>query len=138
MSLNVTLLEESFAALRPQAALLGERFYANLFNTYPETQSLFAHTDIATQQQKLVASLVLVVDNLRNPEALQSALHALGARHVDYGTIAEHYPLVGEVLLHTLAELMGDQWTPVHRQAWADAYTAVSGLMLEGARLQVA
>lgn len=138
MSLNVTLLEESFAALRPQAALLGERFYANLFTTYPETRALFAHTDIAAQQQKLVASLVLVIDNLRNPEALQSALHALGARHVHYGAVAEHYPLVGEVLLTTMAELMEDQWTPAHRQAWSDAYTAVSGLMLEGAQLQIA
>ena len=138
MSFNVALLETSFDALRPQATRLGERFYANLFSTYPETKPLFANTDLAAQQQKLVASLALVIDNLRNPDALQKTLYALGSRHVDYGTVVAHYPLVGEVLLETLAELMGDQWTPAHRQAWADAYTAVSSLMIEGARLQVA
>jgi hemoglobin-like flavoprotein len=39
------------------------------------------------QEKKLLNSLVLVVENLRNPEVLEPVLNALGARHVGYGEI---------------------------------------------------
>jgi nitric oxide dioxygenase len=76
----------------------------------------------------------LVVNNLRNPEALENALKGLGTRHVKYGALPQHYPLVGASLLKTFAmSLEPTDWTPEVQQAWADAYGAVTQLMLDGA-----
>ena len=133
MSLQVELLEESFNHVKPHADQFAASFYHNLFSAYPEARPLFASTDMAAQQKKLLGSLVLVVENLRQPEILESSLKGLGARHVQYGTLPEHYPLVGNALLTTFAEYLGVNWTAPVQQAWVDAYGAITTIMLEGA-----
>jgi len=40
---------------------------------------------------------------------------------------------VGASLLKTFADYLGDHWTPEVKQAWIDAYDAITALMLEGA-----
>ena len=57
----------------------------------------------------------------------------MGARHVRYGALPEHYPVVGEVLIASMAEIAGDDWRPEHTAAWAAAYGLVSATMLDGA-----
>jgi hemoglobin-like flavoprotein len=134
MSLNVDLLERSFALVKGNGVEFSSQFYATLFLDHPAVQPLFANTHLQSQGDKLFASLVLVVDNLRNPEALENALKGLGTRHVKYGALPQHYPLVGASLLKTFAaSLDPTDWTSEVQQAWADAYGAVTQLMLEGA-----
>jgi hemoglobin-like flavoprotein len=65
--------------------------------------------------------------------AVNSALTGLGTRHVQYGVLPEHYPMVGNTLLKTLASFLGTAWTPQTKQAWVDAYDAIAQIMLEGA-----
>jgi nitric oxide dioxygenase len=133
MSLNVDLLEQSFALVSPQADELVSSFYANLFTDYPATQALFQHSDMDKQKTMLKNALVMVVQNLRNPEVLHEALRGLGARHVRYGAVSDAYPLVGHSLLKTLAHYAGDAWTPELNEAWTEAYNAIAQIMLEGA-----
>ena len=90
------------------------------------------------QRKKLLGALALVIQNLRKPEVLTSALQGLGKRHVAYGVQSEHYPLVGTILLETFADVLGDDWTPVYHRAWAEAYDAVCSIMLEGANVEKA
>lgn len=132
MSLNVALLEESFERIKPHGPAFVANFYTTLFTRYPETQALFAATDMAEQQQKLLASLVLVIENLRRPEVLSEALGRLGTRHAAFGTQPAHYDHVGAALLQTFADQLGSDWTPELQQSWADAYAAITSLMLQG------
>ncbi|MEO1591000.1 MAG: globin domain-containing protein [Cyanobacteria bacterium J06632_22] len=131
--LNVKLLEDSFALVAPQADALVATFYDNLFTDYPAAKPLFEHSDMAKQGQMLKGALVMVVENLRKPEALSKALKGLGARHVKYGALPEHYPLVGNSLLKTLEQYAGSAWTADVKDAWVGAYGAITELMLEGA-----
>jgi len=133
MSLQVELLEQSFEGIKPQADGFVNSFYANLFTANPEARPLFDTTDMEAQKKKLLASLVLVVENLRKPDVLDGALRGLGARHVKYGALPEHYPLVGNALLTTFEQYLKEQWTPEVKQAWIDAYGAISQIMLDGA-----
>jgi len=131
--LQVELLEASFAKVKPRATEFAASFYGNLFADYPEAKPLFANTDINAQSKKLLQSLVFVVDNLRDPKALTGTLQGLGARHVKYGALPEHYPLVGNALLKTFGQFLGDDWTPETQQAWTEAYGVITEVMLEGA-----
>lgn len=133
MSLQVEKLENSFEKVKPQADAFVTSFYGNLFTDYPQAKPLFEETDMAKQGQKLLQSLVLVIENLRKPDVLGGALKGLGARHVQYGALPEHYPLVGNTLLKTFAEYLGTEWTDDVQQAWVDAYGAITTIMLEGA-----
>jgi methyl-accepting chemotaxis protein len=133
MGLNVELLEHSFKLVAPKGDALVARFYERLFEKYPSVKPMFAHVSMPEQKKKLLASLVLVTQNLRRPEKLSKALKDMGARHVSYGTQPAHYDAVAENLLAVLAEFAGPAWTPELRTAWADALGAIKIIMLEGA-----
>lgn len=131
--LQVELLENSFELVKPKANDFATSFYNNLFTDYPAAKPLFAHSNMKEQAGKLLTSLVFVVENLKKPGALTEALKGLGARHVKYGALPEHYPLVGNSLLKTFEQYLGAAWTPQVKQAWVDAYGVIAETMLEGA-----
>jgi hemoglobin-like flavoprotein len=108
-------------------------FYARLFAAAPAVEPLFAGTDLRRQKSMLLGALVLLRKSLRSLDTIVPALRDLGARHVAYGARAEHYPVVGEVLIASMAEVAGDAWRPEYEHAWAAAFEVVAGAMLEGA-----
>jgi nitric oxide dioxygenase len=134
-ALQVELLENSFEKVKPSANEFVTSFYDNLFTDYPAAKPLFSHTNMAKQEMMLLESLVFVVGNLRQPGELSGALKGLGARHMKYGALPEHYPLVGNTLLKTFGQYLGDDWTPETQAAWVDAYGLITDVMLEGADL---
>ena len=133
MTLNIELLESSFAQVNHNGTDFTDRFYTILLADYPEVQPLFASTHMEKQGKQLFQSLVFTVNNLRNPDTLGDALKGLGTRHVKYGVLPQHYPMVGSSLLKMFEVSLGENWTPQVRQAWTDAYGAVTQLMLAGA-----
>jgi hemoglobin-like flavoprotein len=132
MSLDIELLESSFSQIKAQEAEFMAHFYRILLADYPEVKPLFANTHMEKQAKQLFKSLVLVVDNLRQPDRLANALKGLGTRHIQYGVLPKHYPMVGNTLLKTFSICLKNRWTPTTEQAWGEAYTVVTALMLSG------
>ncbi|MFQ5490834.1 MAG: globin domain-containing protein [Phycisphaerae bacterium] len=125
-------LERSFNALAPKAPELADRFYALLFSRNPGVRPMFPES-MNQQKKKLLASLMLVVQNLRTPEKLTEPLKEMGARHVGYGTEPEHYPIVRDTLVEVMGEMAGDLWNAQLEADWKGALDLVAGIMLEGA-----
>lgn len=71
-------------------------------------KSMFAHATLSEQKKKLLASLVLVIQNLRRIEILGPSLKQMSARHADYGTQPAHDGAVADTLLGVMAEMA---WT---------------------------
>jgi hemoglobin-like flavoprotein/Ran GTPase-activating protein (RanGAP) involved in mRNA processing and transport len=130
---TVDLMESSFARISASGADVAERFYAELFQRFPAVKPLFAKTTIARQQRHLMASLTLVIDNLRNPDAVEKALLELGRRHVGYQVVPTHYYAVTSTLLDTLAATLGADWTDELEEAWHEGLQAVAAVMLRAA-----
>ena len=133
MELDIAALEESFDAVAPHGDELMDRFYTGLFAAAPGVAPLFAQTDIRRQKKKLLAALVLLRRSLRDLDAVVPALRKMGARHVQYGARPEHYPVVGEVLIDSMAGVAGERWRPSYARAWAAAFEVVAGAMIAGA-----
>ena len=133
MTLELDTLETSFDLIAPRGEELVDVFYARLFETAPAVQPLFANTDLQKQKAMLLATLVLLRKSLRDLESIAPKLRQLGARHVAYGALPEHYPVVAEVMLASMAEIAGDAWTHDIEAAWAGALGLVATAMLEGA-----
>jgi hemoglobin-like flavoprotein len=130
---DLDILETSFDLIAPRGEELVDTFYTRLFETAPGVKPLFANTDLRKQKSMLLATLVLLRKSLRDLEAITPKLRQLGARHVAYGALPEHYPIVAEVLLASMAEIAGDAWSEEIADAWAGALGLVAGAMLEGA-----
>ena len=133
MPLNLEALETSFDLVAPRGEELIDLFYAKLFAAAPAVRPLFAHTDLRRQKAMLLATLVLLRKSLRDLDAMLPKLRALGARHVAYGAEPEHYPVVGQVLIESMADVAGAAWQPEYSTAWAAAFDVVAGAMLDGA-----
>ena len=134
MTLNLDALETSFDQIAPRGDELMDVFYARLFSVAPSVKPLFAETDLKRQKAMLLAALVLLRRSLRDLDSVTPALRELGARHVRYGALPEHYPVVGEVLIFSMAQVAGDAWTADYEAAWTEAFTLVAGAMLDGAQ----
>jgi methyl-accepting chemotaxis protein len=132
MSLELQALERSFDLVAPRGDELMDEFYARLFAAAPAVRPLFPD-DMQRQKTMLLGALVLLRKSLRDLEAIVPKLRELGARHVAYGTRPEHYPVVGSVLIASMAALAGDAWKPEYESAWAGAFEIVAAAMLEGA-----
>ena len=133
MNLNIDALEASFDQVAARGDELVESFYERLFTVAPGVRPLFAGTDLKRQKGMLLAALVLLRNSLRDLESVTPKLRDLGARHVRYGALPEHYPIVGEVLIASMAEIAGEAWTVEYEQAWTEAFAVVSEAMLHGA-----
>lgn len=130
LGLDVETLESSFNLLAPQAETLVARFYEELFKRYPAVAPLFAHTSPAEQQRKLLASLKLVINNIRKPETLANALMDMGKRHQNYGADPEHYTAVANTLIDVMQEIAGDAWNNTIETAWRDALNLIADIMI--------
>jgi hemoglobin-like flavoprotein len=135
--MNVDALETSFDLVAPRGDELMDVFYARLFAAAPAVKPLFANTDLRKQKIMLLRALGLLRQSLRNLDPIVPVLQDLGARHVAYGARPEHYPVVGAVLIGSMAEVAGDAWRPEYERAWAAAFDVVAGAMLDGAARQL-
>jgi hemoglobin-like flavoprotein len=133
MPLDLEALETSFDLVAPRGDELMETFYERLFTVAPAVRPLFAGTDLRRQKAMLLGTLVLLRKSLRDLDAIVPKLRELGARHVAYGAAPDHYPVVGQVLIGSMADIAGDAWRPEHGRAWAAAFDLVAGAMLDGA-----
>ncbi len=126
------LVQKSFAQIMPIANQAATLFYDRLFQLDPSLESLFT-SDIEEQQQKLMQTLEVAVHGLNNISVLTPVLQRLAVRHVGYGVHNEHYATVGDALMWTFEQGLGDEFTNEARAAWVEVYHLISSVMMEAA-----
>lgn len=129
---QVAAVQRSFAEVAPVADAAAKLFYARLFEIAPQVRPLF-RGDMENQGRKLMATLSVVVHGLRDLDAIVPVAQTLAVRHIAYGVRADHYEAVGNALLWTLREGLGDTFDAETHAAWAAAYTLLSGVMIDAA-----
>ena len=87
---------------------------------------------VAAQEEPLLAALALVMEHLRQPEALALVLNHLGERQFAVDMTPGCCEIGGEALRETLRLTLGEQWTPALQDAWAATSGALVTLMLDG------
>ncbi len=130
---QITLIQESFAKVVPIKDAAAEIFYSDLFETAPEVKPYFAKSDMKEQGTKLMATLGVVVNGLRDLDKIVPVAEQLAVKHVDYGVKAGDYDKVGASLLRTLEKGLGDAFTPEVKEAWTTAYGTLSTVMKDAA-----
>ncbi|HKT02444.1 MAG TPA: globin domain-containing protein [Rugosimonospora sp.] len=107
-------------------------FYARLFVAYPQLRDMFP-ASMAVQQDRLVGALAAVVSGVDDLASVVPVVEALGRDHRKFTVRPEHYPMVGESLLATLAHFLGGEWTADLAADWTEAYQIISKVMIDAA-----
>ena len=126
---QLALIRQSFDLLRRDMAPSSTFFYDDLFARAPELRSLF-RDDLAGQGMKFMTTLSVLVDNLHNPDALAGRYGELGALHKRLGVTADMFAPMGEALIATLHDALGDQDTIELDAAWRVAFADMTAALL--------
>lgn len=129
---QITLVQDTFKLVVPIKETAAELFYNRLFELEPSVRPMFPE-DVTEQGKKLMAALGTVVSGLTALETIVPTVQKLGVSHVGYGVEDEHYGVVGEALIWTLEQGLGDAFTVEVRDAWLAAYTLLANVMVEAA-----
>ena len=125
---QMRLVRMSCATVMKRKAEAGQTFYRHLFAMAPELRPMFK-SDIDAQADKFIEMLSVIVGLLHNPSELSHTLAQLAHRHRGYGVRDEHFDNVGDALLRTMADVLGEAFTPELQAAWGDLYSMVASAM---------
>ncbi|MEM8836510.1 MAG: globin family protein [Pseudomonadota bacterium] len=126
---TIATLRESWLMIEPHGIDVASIFYQRLFDTDPSLKALFASTDMAMQNEKLIGAIAAVMDALDDLSAVVPVLEKLGRHHAEFGVTRVHYDLVGSALIWTFAGVLKHAFTSKVRSAWTLAYGLVAGVM---------
>lgn len=129
---QITLVKDSWAQVVPISDKAAELFYGKLFELDPALRPLFKD-DMSEQRKKLMATIGVAVSRLTDLDGLVPVLQDLGRRHVEYRVKPEHYETVGQALLWTLGQGLGDAFTAECEEAWTATYGLMSKTMIDAA-----
>jgi class 3 adenylate cyclase/hemoglobin-like flavoprotein len=128
----IALVQSSLELLTPNSGEFCDVFYGNLFRLYPETKTLFKG-DMDQQSQMLLALIASGVKCLNRVNEIEGSFTALGQRHIGYGVTLEDYDKIVDVMMITLDNYLGSQFTNDMRQAWEHVLKVIVRIMIQGA-----
>src|SRR5688572_20274731 len=127
---QILLVKKTWSIFREiDPVLIGDVFYSKLFFDMPHLEKLF-HTPKEQQSRKLIEMLSVIVGRLDSLEELTEEIKQLAIRHVQYGVKEQHYKAVGNTLLWTLQQGLGNDWNEKVNEAWVTCFQTLSDAMI--------
>lgn len=109
-----------------------KHFYRRMFANRPELRNLFNQTHQASgsQADTLARAVYAYAANIDNLGALGAAVGRITHKHASLNIRPEHYPIVGEHLLASVVEVLGDAVDAETLEAWRVAYAQLAQIMI--------
>jgi nitric oxide dioxygenase len=127
---QMMLVKKTWAMFRNiDPVIVGDVFYSRLFFQEPSLEKMFK-SSMTEQYQKLIDMLSTIVARLERMDEISYDIQQLAIRHIKYGVKPAHYEMVGNALLWTLEQGLGNDWNEEVKEAWVKCYTSISSSMI--------
>lgn len=129
---TIQIVKSTAPVLQEHGETLTKHFYKRMFSHNPEVSPLFnpVHQTAGNQQRALAAAIAAYAANIDNLEVLGGAVELIAQKHASLMIKPEHYPIVGENLLASIREVLGDAATDDIINAWAEAYGFLADILI--------
>lgn len=128
------IVKATAPAVAPKVPEIVNDFYPRMFKNNPETKAFFnpanQFADPPLQRQALGNAVVAYASNIDNLEVLGDAVNLIAHKHCALGVKPEHYPIVHDNLMQSIAHVMGDAATPEVAGGWSEAVDALAGILI--------
>ena len=130
---TIGIIKSTVPVLKEHGVTLTTHFYKRLFEHNPGVIPLFNEEDqkSGAQAKKLAQAILSYAKHIDNLGALTGAVEKIAARHTSALVKEEHYPIVGEHLLASIKEVVGDAATDELIEAWGKAYWVLANILIE-------
>src|SRR6187549_3521091 len=129
---TISIVKATAPILEQHGETLTRHFYKRMFEKNPEVAPFFNRTNQTqgTQQRALAAAICAYAANIDNLEALGGAVELIAQKHASLQIKAEQYPIVGENLLASIRDVLGEGATDEVIQAWGEAYGFLANILI--------
>ena len=129
---TIAIVKSTAPILEEHGEVLTQYFYKRMFSHNPEVVSYFnpANQAAGLQQRALAGAICAYAANIDNLEALGSAVELIAQKHSSLQIQPEHYPIVGENLLASIKEVLGEAATEEVINAWKEAYGFLANVLI--------
>lgn len=129
---TITIVKSTVPILQEHGETLTRHFYKRMFEKNPEVGPFFNPANQVTgfQQKALAGAICAFAANVDNLEVLGGAVELIAQKHASLQIQPEHYPIVGENLLASIREVLGEGATDDVIQAWGEAYGFLANILI--------
>lgn len=129
---TIAIVKATAPVLEQHGEMLTKHFYKRMFSHNPEVAPLFnpSNQHSGFQQRALAAAICAYAANIDNLDVLSGAVELIAQKHASLRIKAEHYPVVGENLLASIREVLGEAATDDIIGAWAEAYNFLANILI--------
>lgn len=129
---TIAIVKATTPILQEHGEILTKHFYKRMFSHNPEVAPFFnpANQAAGSQQKALAGAICSYAANIDNLEVLGGAVELIAQKHASLQIRPEHYPIVGENLLASIREVLGEGATDEVVNAWAEAYGFLANIMI--------
>lgn len=133
---TIAIVKSTVPILKEQGESLTQHFYKRMFSHNPEVIPLFnsAHQMSGMQQKALAEAICAYAANIDNLEILSTAVELIAQKHSSLQIKPEHYPIVGENLLFSIQEVLGEAACDEVIKAWSEAYAFLANILIDRER----
>ena len=124
---TISLVESTTPILQEHGLAITTHFYDRLLREYPTLAPMFPEKGL--QAERLAGAVLAYSKNIRNLDALAPAIQRIAAKHVEAGVEPAQYDVVGELLLGSLVEVLGEIDGAIV-DAWGQAYAVLSAILI--------
>lgn len=126
------LIKATVPILKSSGNDLISYFYQRMLTNNPELKNIFNMANQANgkQQNALTGAVLAYAENIEDPSVLINVLKSIGNKHVSLNIAPEQYDIVGNHLIASIKEVLGDLATPELIAAWTCAYTELAQIMI--------
>jgi len=129
---TMAIVKSTAPILQEHGETLTRHFYQRMFTHNPEVAPFFnpAHQTAGKQQRALAGAIAAYAANIDNLEVLGGAVELIAQKHASLMIKPEHYPIVGQNLLASIQEVLGEGATDEIIGAWAEAYGFLADILI--------
>ncbi|GAA0452223.1 NO-inducible flavohemoprotein [Alkalibacillus silvisoli] len=130
---QIQIIKSTAPVLREYGTQITTRFYNLLFENHPELLNIFnqANQKQGKQQQALANSIIAAAENIEQLEEIIPVVEKIAHKHRSIGVKPEHYPIVGENLLQTIADVLKENATEEILNSWKEAYNVIADIFID-------
>ena len=126
---QIILVETTFRALDGKGDEFVAAIYKKFFEQEPEAEAMFDETDFKQQHKKLLLTLIMIVDNLRDMPHIEAMLQATIKTHQAHAIKKHHYDALIDAIIETFDETIKDKWSSEAETAWRAALAKIVELL---------
>lgn len=129
---HTAIVKSTAPVLAEHGIAITSHFYNRLLSNHPELRNVFntAHQSTGGQSAALAHAVWSYAVNIDNLGALTQAVSRIGNKHASLSVSPDQYPVVGDNLLASIKEVLGDAVDQPVLDAWKAAYEQLADVFI--------